>query len=96
MKYNVKDLPNRCYSITPTDKYLLKAGKPVNVIVIDKGCKGFYQTSSPKQVNSMDHLRELNMIVFDISDDNVRQIMQDYSVMGHWGLLSILNEKEGA
>jgi len=36
------------------------------------------------------------MVSFGISDDNVRQIMQDYSVMGNWGLLNFLNKKEVA
>jgi hypothetical protein len=91
MKYTIKDLPDECYSITPVDKSLLNGGFEVAVIIIDKGCKGYYKTNL--RINSIELLKEMNLVTFGISDDNVRKIMQDYSVMGHWGLMRILNKE---
>ena len=91
MKYNIKDLPDKCFSVNPTDKWLLKKGMIVSVIQINKGEKGYYKTYL--NVNSIEQLKEMNKIYSGILDDNVRKIMQDFSVMGHWGLMSILNEE---
>jgi hypothetical protein len=91
MKYNIKDLPNECFSVNPIDIWLLKKGMDVSVIQINKGEKGYYKTNII--IDSMDQLKEMNLVYSGISDDNVRRIMQDFSVMGHWGLMRILNEE---
>ncbi len=91
MKYNVRDLPEECYSVRPMDFGLLDKGQDVLVIIIERGATGFYSTQ--KYINSIEQLKELNMVRFGISDDNVRRIMQDHSVFGNWGFMRMLNEE---
>jgi len=94
MKYNVNELPQECYTVRPIHKGLLKVNEEVPVTIVSKACTGYYPTNL--YVSSVEQLKEMNMVSFGISDDNVRQIMQDYSVMGNWGLLNFLNKKEVA
>ena len=50
MKYNVRDLPEECYSVRPMDFGLLDKGQDVLVIIIERGATGFYSTQ--KYINS--------------------------------------------
>ena len=92
MKKEIKinDLPNTCYAVQPIYKGELTRGFNTPVILIHKGETGYYKTDIT--VNSIDNLMEINKQDFNITDINIVQILQDYSVFGHYGLLNIINE----
>ena len=92
MQYNVDDLPNSCYTIQPIDEGQLDRGFEASVILICKGEKGYWKTML--KAYSREDLAKLNKDRFNIEDINIIRILRDFSVFGHYGLLSILNEKE--
>ena len=93
MDYNINDLPNSCYTVQPSSEGQLDRGLETSVILVCKGEKGYW--NSDLVVNSRKGLAELNKARFNIEDINIIRILRDFSVFGHYGLLSILNEKEG-
>ena len=94
MKKEIKinDLPKTCYAVQPMEKGQLEKGINTRVILIHKGETGYYNTHIT--VNSIDHLMKINKQDFNISDIDIVRILQDYSVFGHYGLLSIINENQ--